>query len=277
MKLVILHDRRLLVELFVCSNLAFLVLDVAIAHAVNAFGQPAEWIPVGFAAIGAAALVPGIVRSWRRGASPGRAGTVVGWTGVVVGVAGLVFHLRSQFFVATTLHNLVYSAPFVAPLSFAGLGLLLLANRMVPMESLEWAEWVLFLALAGFAGNFVLSLTDHAQNGFFNRLEWIPLFSSALAVGFLLTALLRPLFPGFLRVCWGVLALQVATGLVGFGLHVWADLHGPTHHPALDFLYGAPAFAPMLFADLAVLAGIGLMSLPVTHPASDDASPPAAP
>ena len=278
MKLPILSDRRLLVELFVCSNLAFLVLDVAIAHAVNRFASPAEWIPVGFAALGAVALVPGIVRSWRGGARPGVVGTIVGWCGVVVGVAGLVFHLRSQFFVATTLHNLVYSAPFVAPLSFAGLGLLLLANRMIPDESPEWPEWVLFLALAGFGGNFVLSLTDHAQNGFFNRLEWVPVFAAALAVGFLLTALLRPLTAGFVRACWLVLAVQVATGLAGFGLHVWTDLHGPTHHVTLDFLYGAPAFAPMLFADLAVLAAIALISLPV-HASRSPArpSPPATP
>ena len=230
MRLPRIHDRRLWIELFVCSNLAFLVLDVAIAHAVNGFRHPAEWIPVGFAALGAAALVPGIARSWRRGTAPGRAGAIVGWAGVVVGVAGLVFHLQSQFFEQTTLHNLVYSAPFVAPLSFAGLGLLLLANRMVPAESPEWAQWVLLLALGGFVGNFVLSLTDHAQNGFFNRLEWIPVFASAFAVGFLLTALLRPLTPGFLRACWAVLALEAATGVAGFGLHVWTDLHGPTHH-----------------------------------------------
>lgn len=264
------NDRRLLVELFVCSNLAFLVLDVAIAHAVNRFASGAEWIPVGFAALGAAALVPGIVRSWRAAARPGTAGTVVGWAGVAVGIAGLVFHLRSQFFAATTLHNLVYSAPFAAPLSFAGLGLLLLANRMIPDESPEWPEWVVFLALAGFAGNFVLSLTDHAQNGFFNRLEWIPVFASAFAVGFLLVALLRPLTAGFVRACWYVLAAQVATGVAGFGLHVWTDLHGPTHHLTLDFLYGAPAFAPMLFADLAVLAGIGLASLPLARETTGD-------
>lgn len=277
MRLPIPGDRRLLVELFVCSNLAFLVLDVAIAHAVNRFRSPAEWIPVGFAALGAVALVPGIAKSWRTGTRPGVVGTIVGWCGIVVGVAGLVFHLRSQFFATTTLHNLVYSAPFVAPLSFAGLGLLLLANRMIPDESPEWPEWVLFLALAGFAGNFVLSLTDHAQNGFFNRLEWVPVFAAALAVGFLLTALLRPLTDGFVRACWLVLAVQVATGLAGFGLHVWTDLHGPTHHVTLDFLYGAPAFAPMLFADLAVLAGIALGKLPVVQPAAADATPPATP
>lgn len=256
-----LRDGRLQVELFVCSNLAFLVVDVAIAHAVNAFRAPAEWIPVGFAALGAIALVPGIRAAWR-GTPLGVTGLVVGWAGIAVGVAGLVFHLESQFFGSTTLHSLVYSAPFIAPLAFTGLGLLLLANRLVPRGTDEWAQWVLLLALGGFAGNFGLSLTDHAQNGFFNRLEWIPVFSAALAVGFLATALMRRPAREFLVACWGVLALQAATGLAGFGLHVWGDLHGPARSLAADLLYGAPAFAPMLFADLAVLAAIGLAALP---------------
>jgi len=63
------------------------------------------------------------------------------------------------------------SAPFAAPLAYAGLGLLVLLNRMVPAESPEWGWWIVFLALGGFAGNLALSLTDHAQNGFFNALE----------------------------------------------------------------------------------------------------------
>jgi undecaprenyl pyrophosphate phosphatase UppP len=64
-----------------------------------------------------------------------------------------------------------------------GLGCLLLMNGMVPARSEEWPKWVLFFATAGFAGNFVLILTDHAVNGFFHRSEWIPVISSALAVG----------------------------------------------------------------------------------------------
>ena len=62
-----------------------------------------------------------------------------------------------------------------------GLGLLLIANRMVDSQSPEWAYWILLLALGGFVGNFVFSLTDHAQNGFFHPIEWVPVVSSALA------------------------------------------------------------------------------------------------
>lgn len=85
--------------------------------------------------------------------------------------------------------------------------------------------------------------------------------------------------PGFATACWAVLALQVATGVAGFGLHVWGALHGSARSLAADFLYGAPAFAPLLFADLAVLAAIGLAALPVGEstagPGVIDTAPPA--
>ena len=116
---------------------------------------------------------------------------------MLIGLAGVILHLDSQFFFERTIRSLTYAAPFAAPLAYTGLGLLLIANRLVDPQSPEWAQWVLLLALGGFAGNFVFSLTDHALNGFFNPLEWLPVVSSAFAVGFLavpfLMAVTRPL------------------------------------------------------------------------------------
>jgi hypothetical protein len=65
----------------------------------------------------------------------------------------------------------------------------------------------------------------------------------------------------FLRLCALLMLLQAAVGLLGFGLHLRADIHGmgPT---LLDrIIYGAPIFAPMLFPDLVLLAFIGLWVL----------------
>ncbi len=94
-------------------------------------------------------------------------GNFTGWVSVFIGVVGLVLHLKSQFFQEWTLASLVYTAPFAAPLAYTGIGLLLILNRSVDADSREWAEWVVFLALGGFVGNFIFSVTDHAQNGFF--------------------------------------------------------------------------------------------------------------
>ena len=204
-----------LLEGFVLANLAFLVLDVFLAHSVNNFRNAAEWIPVAFSIAATLLLAVAMLRGGYtiRGTWPHRVGLVVGFGSIALGVAGVIYHLESQFFSQWTIRSLVYTAPFAAPLAYAGLGFLLLVNRMVPRETEEWNLWVVFFALGGFLGVFVLALCDHAQNGFFHAVEWWPVFSSALAAGFLAVALFdrSKAFVGF---CLGVLALQ-AVGRCG--------------------------------------------------------------
>ena len=256
-------NRPLLVELFVLFNLAFLTLDVFIAHSVNAFHHWAEWIPVYFAAIATVILLAGFYYyrfSFHKGWA-GRLGLIVGWLSILVGITGMILHLESQFFVKMTIRSLVYTAPFVAPLSFAGLGFLLLLNRKVNWESIGWGQWVIFFAWGGFIGNFILSLCDHAQNGFFNVNEWIPVMSSALAVGFLFTAMVMPANQSFLKLCFWIIGLQVLVGMVGFYFHLVVDLQGPASSLKDDFLYGAPIFAPLLLPNLAILATIGVWDM----------------
>lgn len=255
-------DRPFLLELFILSNIAFLILDVYVAHSVNDFRHWAEWIPVYFAAAATLALLASLARSARFYEGLARwVGFVVGWGCIVVGIAGLLWHLESQFFQRMTLRNLVYSAPFAAPLSFAGLGFLLLLNRQVPHETLDWGRWVLFLAWGGFVGNFALSLADHAQNGFFYWTEWIAVIVSALAVGFFIVVVLRLRDRMLHLIGFGVLALQAVTGLLGFYFHARADLQGPAESLMDNIIFGAPVFAPLLFADLALLAALGLWDL----------------
>ncbi len=171
---------RLWVEWFLVANMAFLAVDIALAHAVNAFEHRAEWIPIFFSvaatfllllAIALGGSEPALTRGegtgaigWRQRLARG-IGLTVGWSSIAVGIAGLIWHLRSDFFQEQTIKNLVYTAPFAAPLAYTGLGLLLILDRMVDARSLEWSRWVILLAAGGFAGNFVLSLADHAQNG----------------------------------------------------------------------------------------------------------------
>jgi hypothetical protein len=249
---------RAAVEIFVLANLAFLTADVYIAHSVNAFERGEEWIPIVFSV--AAPMV--LLISWAvRGRASRILGSLIGWVSVLVGVSGMIFHLQSHFFVSQTMHSLVYTAPFIAPLAYAGLGMLLILDRMVDSESIEWAQWVVFLALGGFAGNFALSLADHAQNGFFNRLEWLPVITSALAVGFMLMIVVRPLDSRLRGTGWWILGVQAAVGVLGFVMHIRADFGAESPRLWDRFLYGAPAFAPLLFPNLAILAAIGLWAL----------------
>jgi hypothetical protein len=253
---------RMWVELFALFNLAGLAPDIFLAHNVNLFHSRIEYLPLVFSLASPLALAPAVWCLARSHLGPWRVlGYAAGWGSVVVGIAGLVLHLQSQFFQQWTLASLVYAAPFAAPLAYTGIGLLLIMNRMVSAESKEWALWVIFLALGGFAGNFIFSVTDHAQNGFFHPTEWIPVVSSALAVGFLFVPLVVEVTSGYLRLCAVAMACQAAVGITGFFLHFIADWHGigPTLFDRV--VYGAPILAPMLFPDLVLLAGIGLWKL----------------
>jgi hypothetical protein len=251
-------DHQLWIELFVLFNFAGLVIDIFLAHSTNQFRERSEYIPLFFSTAAALALAFAVAL---RPAQPGAwrmAGHVVGWLAIAVGLAGVIFHLDSQFFYARTIRSLTYAAPFAAPLAYTGLGLLLIANRLVEPGTREWAHWVLLLALGGFIGNFVFSLTDHAQNGFFNPLEWIPVASSAVAVGFLLVPFLMPVHLAYIRVCGLVLLVQALVGVLGFGFHAAADLRQPGTTLLGRILSGAPPMAPLLFPNLVILGLIGL-------------------
>jgi len=246
------------VEGFAILNLGFLTFDIYLAHSVNQFRNPAEYIPLIFSASAPVQLIFGLTVRYR---SPGTwklLGYLVGWIAVFVGLTGVIFHLQSHFFYERTLRSLTYSAPFAAPLAYTGLGFLLILNRMVDAETLEWSQWVLLLALGGFTGNFVFSLTDHAENGFFRQMEWVPVVASAIAVGFLTVPLVMRVSRRYVALCGGILLLEGGVGLWGFALHVGANLQGPSIRAFDNFIYGAPPLAPLLFPNLMVLGMIAL-------------------
>ena len=266
------HDPQLWVELFVTANLAILAADIYIAHSVNHFQKAAEYIPLYFS-IGAPVVLAILIGLRWIGTfeSPWRdVGYMIGWLAVVVGLGGVLYHLESRFFLDRTLKSLTYAAPFAAPLAYTGLGFLLLMNRMVGARTAEWARWVIFLALGGFFGNFILSLTDHASNGFFAKTEWIPVISSALATGFLIVPLVLTVTRRFMDVCLVVMLTQAFVGILGFWFHVEANLVEPGHSLFERLVNGAPPMAPLLFPNLVGLALIGMWAL---IPHLDEAAP----
>lgn len=274
-------DLAIVLDAFVAVNLAFLALDIYVAHSMNEFAHATEWIPFAYSLL----APPALALSWWIGGRPRtaertqgararagrRIGLLVGFAAVGVGVAGMLLHLQSRFFQDQTIENLVYTAPFAAPLAYAGLGLLAVMNRTVPSRSAEWGRWVVLMAMGGFLGNFVLSLADHAQNGFFDRREWIPVISAALAVGFLTTAVFVWRDRAVRVVCAWVMLLQIVVGVIGFLLHARANwLHGVSESVWENFVFGAPVFAPLLFPNLAALAALGLWA--VARAAAEDSA-----
>ena len=253
-------DYVLWIELFILVNLAFLSGDIYLAHSGNDFRYREEWIPFYFSLSGPIVLAIALAAREKRRKPQLWAllGYIVGGASILVRCAGVIYHLNSQFFYERTIRSLTYAAPFVAPLSYTGLGLLLLLNRMVPVEKVEWTLWLLLLVLAGFFGNFVLSLTDHAENGFFRLTEWIPVASSAFAVSFLVLPFFRRVNVPYLKVCAAVLIAEAGIGVLGFILHASADMYGPSKNLFQNVVSGAPPLAPLLFPNLAVPGLIAL-------------------
>jgi hypothetical protein len=275
-----LWNAQLLLELFVTANLAVLAGDIVLAHSVNHFRHWAEYIPLYFSADAPLLLLVAVLAKWRwRSPDAWRdIGYLVGALSVMVGLAGVLFHLQSSFFAERTMRSLTYAAPFAAPLAYAGLGFLLILNRMVTVRSEdrrnpEWARWVILLATGGFFGNFILCLTDHATNGFFLKTEWIPVISSALATGFLIVPVVQPVTRRYLDLCLAVLGLQALVGVLGFGLHLWMNYYTPGASFFEKSVYGAPPMAPLLFPNLVGLALIGLWELAAGLPVGSDDRP----
>jgi len=249
------------IEAFAIMNVGFLTFDIFLAHSVNQFRNPAEYVPLIFSATAPLVLIFALAARYRWPAVWKDLGYFVGWLAVLVGLTGVILHLQSRFFYDRTLLSLTYSAPFAAPLAYTGLGFLLIMNRMVDPETVEWAQWVLFLTLGGFIGNFVFSLADHAGNGFFNPVEWVPVVASAIAVGFLAVPLLARVSRAYVDLCAAILLLEAGVGLWGFVLHAAANLRGPSVHAFDNFIYGAPPMAPLLFPNLMMLGIIALWQM----------------
>ena len=252
---------ELLIEAFAILNIGFLTFDIYLAHSVNQFRNRAEYIPLLFSATAPLILVVALTQRSRRRVLWKLLGHVVGWAAILVGFTGVILHLESSFFYERTIRSLTYSAPFAAPLAYTGLGFLLVMNRMVDSESVEWAQWVLLFTVGGFIGNFVFSLADHAGNGFFFAVEWLPVAASAVAIGFLCVPLLMRVSRLFIDVSAVVLIFEAGVGLWGFVLHAMGNLQGPSVHAFDNFIYGAPPMAPLLFPNLTVLGIIGLWQL----------------
>lgn len=254
----------IILHIFIIINLSFLTIDIFIAHSINNFSNLAEWIPFYFSLTSPIFLIIELGKNWfNKNRKAQLISIIIGIISIIIGISGFIWHLHGSFFVYYTLKSLVYTAPFIAPLSYAGLGALLLMNCMVDQKSKEWSEWLILLGCGGFFGNFILSLSDHSQNGFFIVYEWIPVISSAIAVSFLVVTLIIKDSVQFINISIFVMIFQIIIGLWGFYFHYMTVLHGNETGYFEKVVYNAPIFAPLLFINLAVLSLFGLIDLKI--------------
>jgi hypothetical protein len=248
---------------FGAANLLFLLVDVALAHSSFVHSR-AEMIPLAVSALGGTlALLAAVLPE---GATARALIWFVAATSIATGVAGLALHLGDDALTHPSLQRLVYSAPILAPLSYAGLGFLLLAAEHARSATAR-GRLLLLLAGLGMAGNFFLCLMDHAQNGFWAPIEWISVAAGAAgALALAGAAAVRERTPAEERFVWLLLAAMAGVAVLGAALHLRSVLasSGPTL--LWRFQYGAPVFAPMLFFDLACLGALGLLAArPAAH------------
>ncbi len=203
------------------------------------------------------------------------------FVGIGVGVLGMAFHLSAAIAPAgaASWAWIVFSAPVLAPLSFAGVslvGLVTAAREDPPGSGLLWFTdqirlrapinktrhllWLLGLGLLGAAG---ASFIDHAQYGY-TLYKWIPvvfgLFATFVTLGFALASRTGP--ADQVIYLWTMLA-SMLVGVLGFGFHLsrdMADTGAITFQRMQTF---APIAAPMLFADLGLL-GLLIALLPTS-------------
>ena len=183
---------------FAILNIGFLTFDIYLAHSVNQFRSQAEYIP---------AVFLGDRRRWcccvalaAAHALAARSGTILGYLVGWAAIAGRARRrdsaprepvlLRAHAAQPDLLRALCRAAGLHRPGISADH-----ESHGGSAESAEWAQWVLLLTLGGFIGNFVFSLTDHAENGFFIPAGVGAGGGSAFAVGFLAVPLLTRVSP----------------------------------------------------------------------------------
>jgi hypothetical protein len=70
-----------------------------------------------------------------------------------------------------------------------------------------------------------------------------------------------------------LMVVEVVVGLLGFYLHFRGNMKNQSGSLWDTFIFGAPIFAPLLFADLALLAVLGLWALARCHAVADHREP----
>ncbi|MFK7989442.1 MAG: hypothetical protein AB8I08_25725 [Sandaracinaceae bacterium] len=251
----------LLLRVFVVTNLAGVGADVYLAHQYNAFGHVTEWIPVAFSAIATLLVLPWMVRASTEPSWASRLAFTVFVGSIAVGALGTYYHLASGHGLGNSLMRWVYSAPFAAPAAYSGIGLLGLVSMQPRWGGLRREQWVLLCGGLAFLANGVLCVVDHAQNGYAHPAEWLSVVTNLIAgFGLPLAAVRTELGATERKAVFGLALCMVAVGLLGFALHMGANLEvARTQSVRQGFVFGAPSAAPLLLADAACVVLLGLL------------------
>ncbi len=269
--------------MFAGVNLIFTGLDVALAHSINSFVPPYEWIPVYFAPIGALTCFILAFQSKPSG-TVALIHILMMCVGVFVGIIGTGFHLNQVLSPTGRLSWawIVFGSPILAPLSFAGVSLIGLYGVTSELEGqpgvlevpglgkfkapISRERHFMWLVGLGFAGSAITSIIDHAQYGYTTfKLIAVVYGIFATSVVLYLSLARRWSHGDQLTYFWTMIA-AIIVGVLGFAFHLAKDLTDTGQISLERILVFAPVFAPLLFSDLGIL---GLLVVSKTSNSSD--------
>lgn len=274
-------ERDRLMLLMVAMNMGSTGLDVYLAHSIGTVQNAFMHIPILYAPLGVttAALL---------GLSPRRPPLLV-WAhiavmlmGITVGIVGFAFHLRTVMLPSGEFiwGGLIFSAPVLAALAFSGisgLGICAAIEEVSPGRyllpgllevSVGLTKRQLYFQFIGFGvtAATISAAIEHAQEGYLSWTMWLPVAAGGLCAGALIGHSLRREPPlGELLAVAGAALLAVPLGILGFAFHASFDAAATGTISLERMVHGAPLFAPLLFADLGMLALIAAgrkMALP---------------
>lgn len=283
-------SRNDLMLLLVGMNLIMVGFESYLAHLISGSVKPMESIPIFFGPIAGLVLFLALfVRIQRKQVTLASLLIIgVAAASVGVGIIGSAFHWERDLAPIDLPGNrlrwnwLIYGPPALAPLAFAGIGLMgiiaaledtkpesgkLTIPGLITLNTpLKQTQQLLWLVGLGLLAATVSSFMDHGRTDFENIFVWIPIIFGVFGsiVTLLMAVYEKRSSSDYLTFFWTMMAM-VLVGVMGFGLHVNTDLAEGTGELLKDrFIRGAPPLAPMLFANMGLLGIISMIGAEVS-------------
>lgn len=283
-------SRNDLMLILVGMNLIMVGFESYLAHLISGGIKPMEAIPVIFGPIAGLILFLALFIRIQHKMVTIASLLIIGVaaSSVGVGIIGSAFHwergLAPTHLPGSRLrwNWLIYGPPALAPLAFAGVGLMgiiaaledtkpesgkLTIPGLVTLNTpLKQTQQLLWLVGLGLLAATVSAFMDHGRTDFENIFVWVPVvFGVFGTVATLLMAIYEKRTSADYFILFWVMMLMVLVGVLGLGLHVNVNLAEGTGAVLKDrFIRGAPPLAPLLFANMGLLGIITMIGAEVS-------------
>ncbi len=271
-----LLNRDQLILFMVAVNEIMLGVDTYLSHVLNNTILFREWIAIIFGwGSGIILLGVGVIAARKRSLA-NKLATPIFILSIVVGLLGAYFHIIRGILPSAPLGErvtfdlLIWAPPILAPLAYAGVGLLGLSAAW-PEEPRESGILHLPLSLKvqlpypksnayflmvslGILVALVSSVLDHARHGWAHSSFWWPVIAGIFGtvVAAMMGGSKRPSSIDYYTY-YAAMLLLIFVGVLGTYFHIRADLTTDNLIIVERFLRGAPFMSPLLFTNMGIL------------------------